>query len=388
MCQILGALQIAIISQVLQTLQMPKKRAPQPSKTDPICERRPLQILQTARVPSEDLPESLFFWLESTVDEIREIKISATRHEDQKRERWRTIGVTYDAPNGATLEELAHACADLVEHARKDPDLERVRFVAICNDGPARRISPRYFVDADGIEDITRGAKKRGAVDLEYNDVRVHARADAKAMMTIVIESAQAVQNMTQTLGESLARIWETQAEHAKIQGSSYAQVEIAKMDHSVRAQELAAETARSDRLLGVLGQVAPAIAAHISTRGDAGATVAAVTAPEPAADSPADVSVSTHGPKTAELAAILAELGDAKIPTIAEIAGADLWDPIWAALQDDTDLAIQEAAISAGLGAVRARVEAMPAAERTAKIPALLGLGAPAWRLHALITQ
>jgi len=127
---------------------------------------------------------------------------------------------------------------------------------------------------------------------------------------------------------------------------------------------------------------VAPAIAAHISTRGDGGATVAAMQA-APADDTPPP----PHGPKTAELAAILAEIGEDKIPTIAEIAGADLWAPIWAALHDDADPAAQEAAVAAGLGAVREHVEAMPAAERADKLPALMGLGPAAWRLHTLIS-
>jgi hypothetical protein len=361
---------------------MAKKRTKTPSRVDPICDGNPLQILQIDGSPRDDLPDSLFFWLESVAADVRNLHASATRTDADRRERWRSIGVAYDAPAGATLEELASACAGLVRHAQADPTIDRLRFVAACDAPPSRRTSPRYRVDASGLEDLSRDAKKRAAVDLEYNDVRTHARADAKAMMTIVIESAQAVQNMTQTLGESLARIWETQAEHAKVQGSAYAQVEIAKMDHAVRAQELAAETARTDRLLGVLGQVAPAIAAHISTRGDGGATVAAMQA-APADDTPPP----PHGPKTAELAAILSEIGEDKIPTIAEIAGEDLWAPIWAALHDDADPAAQEAAVAAGLGAVREHVEAMPAGERADKLPALMGLGPAAWRLHTLIS-
>ena len=71
----------------------------------------------------------------------------------------------------------------------------------------------------------------------------------------------------------------------------------------------------------------------------------------------------------------------------VAEIAGDDLWAPIWAALHDDADPAAQEAAVAAGLGAVREHVEAMPAAERADKLPALMGLGPAAWRLHTLIS-
>ncbi|MCK4958528.1 MAG: hypothetical protein KAT00_04000, partial [Planctomycetes bacterium] len=115
------------------------------------------------------------------------------------------------------------------------------------------------------------------------------------------------------------------------------------------------------------------------------GATVAAM---QDAAPTPAPIQPPTHGPKTSELAAILADLGEEKIATVAEIAGADLWDPLWAALGDDSDPAAQEAAVAAGLDAVRERVESMPAAEKAEKLPALMGLGAPAWRLHALISK
>jgi len=364
---------------------MPKKTHEPPTievVASHISELPSLEICDAGGPGPADLPDSLFAFLELHAPACLELRAQTTRNSDEKRNRWRNAGQALRCETDTDPHLLAQGIAELARHLCAEPDINRVRFVARCDESPRRRHSGHYVLTPTGLEEPERG--HRGASGREdYNDIRTHARADSRAMMAIVIESAQAVQSMTATMGDALAKIWETQAANARSHNESYAQVEIAKLEHAARAQEVAAESDRTDRLLGVLSQVAPAIAAHVKTGGDEAATLRAMT---PATETTADDT--THGPITSELCSILAELGEDGIQTLAGVAGSDLWNPIWSAANDDKDKTAQEAAITKGLRAVKAHIDGMTGEEKSRAIGELMSLGAPALALHALISK
>jgi len=349
-----------------------------------ICEGSNLQMLLQGADAVDELPDSLISFLELHAPVCVGLRAQTTRTDDEKRERWRNSGVALRCDPDTDVLELAAGVVELSKHVRAESNVNRVRIIATCNEAPRRRRSGSYVVTADGFEEYQRGGKSESNRD-EYNDMRQHARADSRAMMAIVIESAQAVQQMTSTLGESLAKIWETQASHANSHNDAFAKVEIAKLDHAARAQELAAETEKNNRLMGMLGQVAPAIAAHIKTGGDPSATLAAMPA---APDTQtADTQEPTHGPKTAEISAILMELDDAGIETLAAVVGPTHWEPLWSALQSDADKTAQETAVVACLESISKQIDTMTAEQKNEAITKILSLGAPAFRLHSLFT-
>jgi len=342
---------------------MPKKTHEPPTievVASHISELPSLEICDAGGPGPADLPDSLFAFLELHAPACLELRAQTTRNSDEKRNRWRNAGQALRCETDTDPHLLAQGIAELARHLCAEPDINRVRFVARCDESPRRRHSGHYVLTPTGLEEPERG--HRGASGREdYNDIRTHARADSRAMMAIVIESAQAVQSMTATMGDALAKIWE----------------------HAARAQEVAAESDRTDRLLGVLSQVAPAIAAHVKTGGDEAATLRAMT---PATETTADDT--THGPITSELCSILAELGEDGIQTLAGVAGSDLWNPIWSAANDDKDKTAQEAAITKGLRAVKAHIDGMTGEEKSRAIGELMSLGAPALALHALISK
>ena len=349
-----------------------------------VSESPSLEICDSSGPGPADIPDSLFAFLELHAPTCTEVRAQTTRTTDEKRNRWRNAGHALRCEQNTDPNLLAQGLAELARHLSAEPDLDRVRIVARCEDAPRRRYSGHYVLGSMGFEEPERGHRGSASGRDDYNDIRTHARADSRAMMAIVIESAQAVQSMTATMGEALAKIWETQASNARSHNEAFAQVEIAKLEHAARAQELAADSARTDRLLGVLGQVAPAIAAHVKTGGDPGATVRAMQPAPETQDAPA----VTHGPTTSQLCAILAELGDDGIATLARVAGEALWSPLWAAVSDDSDPEAQEVAVVASLRAIRAHVEGMEAADKTAALGELMTLGAPALALHGLISK
>jgi len=337
------------------------------------------QIVQIDPGATDQIPDDLFSWLESVAPDVRALQVQTLRRSDEGRERWRSTGLVFETDDAQDPEILAGQVLALAAPALATEDAHRLRVEARCCEAPRRRKSPRMAIDHGQIETLAT-AKQRATSTSDFLELKNAARQDARAMTEIVIKSAQAVQNMTETLGASLAKVWEVQALAAQEKGAAWAKVEIAKLEAAQAESERTQTAMVQQQALKMLETYAPAIVAHVTTK-DPQKTIEAMPAHTEHTNA-LPQSTSEH------LAAIVHACSDAQRQTLQGLIGSDRYDAIMIALSSEGDPAEIDQQITDHLRALRTEFRDASPDRQQQTLRDSFALGPIALELQQLLTR